>query len=166
MRKLPTWVAALIVFLAAYVVIGGVLMTRAYRAGGTPTNRGAMAFYDEGTRQIYPHFKTSQLPPVEAPSGKEGVRAFVYSCGDCSDRSSHFIAYLQKHTAADKRALAATFSGGDTGARVAVMGRRLIRRVSDTRWVEHASAAGQAIVTAVGQPCAPDPANLCHDYID
>jgi hypothetical protein len=37
---------------------------------------------------------SGQLPPLESGA----VRAVVFSCGDCSDKSTHFVGWIEKYT--------------------------------------------------------------------
>lgn len=50
-------------------------------------------YYDLGSGEL---FATDALrvPPIEAPSGGEGVEAVVFSCGQCDDPANRHIAYL------------------------------------------------------------------------
>lgn len=61
-------------------------------------------YYDLGTEKLFTG-QLSDMPPVPAPSGFKqadgadgGVRAHVYACGNCSDPSKQFIAYLETTT--------------------------------------------------------------------
>ena len=51
-------------------------------------------FYDLEDKELFAA-SIESVAPIEAPSGGEGVRAFVYGCGDCEDLQ---IAWLQKMT--------------------------------------------------------------------
>jgi len=57
-------------------------------------------FYDLNTKELYIAPRDSKSP-TKAPSdeGKDtmsGVRAYVFSCGECGDESKRFIGYLEK----------------------------------------------------------------------
>src|SRR5262245_34979152 len=72
------------------------------RTGGSP---GLVYFYDVNSTSSVPldrlfSAKSDEVPPIRGPSDSPdsapgGVRAWVFSCGDCSDRSSMFIGYLE-----------------------------------------------------------------------
>ena len=75
-----------------------------------PAPSPKLYFYDLGSTSPNPLDRLfvaepSELPPIVPPSGKNqensapgGVRAYVFACGDCSDRSSMFIGYLEAYT--------------------------------------------------------------------
>lgn len=67
-------------------------------------------YYDLGTGELF-LAKSNEIPPIDAPSGPgpnntpRGVRAYVFSCGDCSDKSQQFVGWLEMYTPDAKRAL-------------------------------------------------------------
>lgn len=100
-----TVVAIVLLGLALFIVI------KTGRPAGysTPVS---VYYYDLNTGELFAALST-EIPPIEAPSGPlpngkpAGVRAFVYSCGDCSDPAQRRVAWLEKYTARAKaRALA------------------------------------------------------------
>ncbi len=60
-------------------------------------------YYDLNTGKLFVA-ATDDFPPIEAPSGpapdgrKAGVRAYVFSCGDCDDPTKRFIGYVMRRT--------------------------------------------------------------------
>lgn len=60
-------------------------------------------YYDMNTGELFVG-PSDQYAPIDAPSGPTadgqpaGVRAYVFSCGDCSDKSSHYIGYLERYS--------------------------------------------------------------------
>jgi hypothetical protein len=71
-------------------------------------------FYDLGTGQKFPG-ATTNLPPFKTDSGPEnGVRAWVFACGDC--KNEQFVAFLEKFTDEAKRVLTAPPSPPPTGS--------------------------------------------------
>lgn len=55
-------------------------------------------FYDLDAKELFVG-KSSQTPPIDTPAGgKRGVKAYVYSCGDCADESTRFVGYLEMYT--------------------------------------------------------------------
>lgn len=55
-------------------------------------------FYDLERNELYVDVRT-HVPPVPAPSGSEhGVLAAVFSCGSCEDKSTHFVAWLERYS--------------------------------------------------------------------
>lgn len=67
-----------------------------------PQTSDKFYFYDMQTRQLFAA-KASLIPPIEAPSGAEGVLAQVYACGS----GEPFILVLQKYSPAAKQAIEA-----------------------------------------------------------
>lgn len=62
-------------------------------------------YYDLDTNQLFID-KSDKYPPIPTPSGEmKGARAYVFSCGDCSDESKRFVGYLEMYTPAAKSAL-------------------------------------------------------------
>jgi len=60
-------------------------------------------YYDLGTGQLFAD-SPGQVPPIDAPSGPGvGVRAYVFSCNDCSDEQQRFIAWYERQIPASKR---------------------------------------------------------------
>ncbi|MFG0249166.1 MAG: hypothetical protein ACF8OB_09795 [Phycisphaeraceae bacterium JB051] len=59
--------------------------------------------------------KSDQLPPITAPSGKHGVRAFVFACGDCGDEANRFIGWLETYTPEAKKAIYQPVTGPEGG---------------------------------------------------
>lgn len=66
---------------------------------------GSEYFLDLGSGELF-SVPLGAIPPVGAPSGKPGVRAYVYSCGKCSTKE-RFIAYVEQYSATDKQTLEA-----------------------------------------------------------
>jgi hypothetical protein len=61
-------------------------------------------YYDLTNGQLFADDQYA-FPPIPAPSGKKtpdgrdaGVRAYVFSCGDCNDEKTRFIGYLETLT--------------------------------------------------------------------
>ena len=63
-------------------------------ASGRP--EGQLWFYNEITGQLFAASDLS-IPPIKTTSGPgTGVRAWVFSCGDCANPDERFIGYLEK----------------------------------------------------------------------
>lgn len=74
--------------------------------GETIEVKKAIYFYDLDTKTLYGIATTDHpVPPVVAPSGGEGVRAKVYSCGNCDDESKYFVGLLEKYSDKAKKAI-------------------------------------------------------------
>lgn len=103
-------------------------------------------FYDLNTGELF-EAEINLHPPIAAPSGPlqrdmrplrqggpAGVRARVFSCTDCADRSSHFIGYLEMYPESVKRRLE---QAGDQAMMMMEMEamQMLVRRPDSERWV-------------------------------
>ncbi len=113
-------------------------------------------FYDLGTDQLFAAPAT-ELPPIDAPSGAgNGVRVYVYGCGDCSD-ANRFIAYLEKYTPHAKAAQEKLMNvGPDADPNLALgyddlmmEGGLLVRAVKGGPWVPMYSDEGMKIASEV-----------------
>ena len=108
-------------------------------------------------------------PPIETPTKEKtengmnaGVRAWVFACGDCSDRSKMFIGFLETYTKEAKEAVEAMakpmgpdarppmFSGEDMMAREQ---GHLICVPGDAKWVPYGGEKGALIVQSVQEHC-------------
>jgi hypothetical protein len=67
-----------------------------------------MYYYDLNTGQLFSG-PINAIPPIETPSGKTpagenaGVKAYVFSCGDCADASQRYIGWMEKADAMAKK---------------------------------------------------------------
>jgi len=103
-------------------------------------------FYDLNTGELF-EAEIQKHPPIDAPSGAlqrampplrqggpAGVRARVFSCTDCSDRSSHFIGYLEMFPPQVKHRLEE--AGDQAGLMMEMEAMQvLIRREDGDRWI-------------------------------
>jgi len=103
-------------------------------------------FLDEGDDTLFVADATA-LPPIEAPSGVNGVRAYVFSCSTCADASSRQIGFVTRYTDELKRAMANATINASLEAR-----GTLVRRPGQTQWYAM-SDDGAAIVQQVFSAC-------------
>jgi hypothetical protein len=110
--------------------------------------------------------KSNELPPIEAPSkgkmpnGQEaGVRAYVFSCSDCSDKSSRFIGYLEFFTP-EAREARLNPPKPEEGAPPRPMdpmmmdqGHMIASGENLEQWVAQTSPQGAQIMTYIMQKC-------------
>jgi hypothetical protein len=91
------------------VVLIALALVFTLRGGGggsqVPVSPTRAWFYDVGTGKLFPG-EAKAIPPIPAPSGKQladgsagGVRAHVFSCGECND-AEQFIGWLEYATPA------------------------------------------------------------------
>jgi hypothetical protein len=60
-------------------------------------------YLDLGTGQLFAD-DAAAIAPIDAPSGTgAGVRAYVFSCNDCSDEQQRFTGWLERHIPSAKR---------------------------------------------------------------
>jgi len=118
-------------------------------------------FYDMGSGKLFV-VKSTRIPPIEAPSGPmanghaAGVRARVFSCGDCSDRSERFIGWLEKHTPEAKQAMVhqQTDDGSpEPQSNITYLQGLLVRSVDGYYWVEADSDEGRQIMQVSRKRC-------------
>lgn len=148
------------------IVVAVILMLRSGSGAGTGgAGATAVPWYDTGTSKLYGQTELSAIPPVKAPSGEEGVRAFVFSCTNCSDKSSQFIAYLEKYAPEARAEYEKLRSSEDMPARAAAQQNTMVRGEDDTEWVERMTDEGQAIIFSAADQCAPSPAQPCTTYV-
>ena len=156
-----------VLVVVAVVILAVAIVLIAWNMGGNPPPpQGSRSFYDEGTKELYP-FAKQEWPPVKAPSGQDGVKAFVYSCTDCEDKSSRFIGYLQKFTPEGKENLLKAFKENDMNARVIEFERALVRVPDEAQWYEKNTAEGVEIRDAIHDNCAEgEVAEECKWYLE
>ena len=81
-----------------------------------------------------------ELAPIEAPSGGEGARAQLYTCGECAP--DEWFGYLEKYTDDAKQRYEA--SGELPSAE-----EHFIRALDGDRWMPYYSQEGQRIIDAI-----------------
>ncbi len=134
----------------ASILAVGFLIIHSIRSNQRP--KGDLWFYDVKAKRLFPASDLS-VPPIDTPSGsRTGVRAQVFSCGDCSE-SSRFIAYLEMLTPDGKRAVEAQMknNGSRTGIGFALEKLPyavLVRSPEDDAWYPQSSPEGQTVVQA------------------
>jgi len=91
---------------AAALVVGVGLITwsltrpNPLRQGRAPKEH---FFYDVNDGELFAA-SAGEIPPIEAPSGGEGVRAYVYACGRCTEARLQ-IGYLERFEPQAARAM-------------------------------------------------------------
>ncbi len=165
MGKVRDWMNnnSAVVTVAAVVLLLVALSAIIWQNSGS--NRGGgrienIYFYDMGSGQLFSG-KASGIPPITAESGGEGVRAYVYGCGDCSE-TNRYIAYLEKNTPEAKAAMEkmqnpdANNPEGQAPEEYDPMITQgvLVRAVEGGQWVPMYSEMGQKITGALEGKCA------------
>lgn len=128
--------------------------------GGSYTNINEFFFYDTNTGELFVE-SINAVPPIPAPSDIEqntgrlsGVRAYVFSCTDCSDRSSHEIRYLQRYTPRGKKMLEQYQDGQESDLiMMSPESDSEIKRPGDEAWHPVMSPMAQEIFDEVYREC-------------
>ncbi len=121
--------------------------------------------YDVEANQLFSG-SSDDIPPIAAPSGKIGVRAYVFSCTDCSVESERFLGYLEMYTPEAKTRLQRAATGVadldlDDDYTWLEQGH-LVRDPAQDVWVPESSDSGIEIVTQAYEKCGGEsPALPC-----
>jgi len=122
--------------------------------------------------------KSNEFPPIEAPSKAKtpdgsptGVRAWVFSCGDCSDKSKWFIGFLETYTRDAKDAMLEMTKAPATGGAAApppmptgaeMMAREnghLISIPGEDKWVPYSGPQGLELIQRAQSRCGSEQGN-------
>lgn len=153
-----------IVIVVACLLVAGVAALFAMRSLEAP--RTGVIYYDLKTQKLFK--AVEQIPPIAIPgepAGGEprGVLATMYSCGECSDASKRYVAWLsdakpEARTEMEKHfvpAAATSVPGGRTEMLISVYPTAwLIKAVEDSTWVESNSPEADDIRAKALQKCA------------
>ena len=120
-------------------------------------------YYDLEKKELFVD-KSNKYAPIETPSGKQtGARAYVYTCGECSDKNSLFIGYLEVYTKEAKAYLENPTPNPDGAIPDFYEEGRRIRAESDTaRWYNANSSEAFQVAEAVHVRCNGQPAKPCN----
>ncbi len=139
---------------AVALIVGAVVYTVFFSGPDYtgPKVETAYHYFDLKSNQLI-EGPMDKFAPITAPSGGEGVRAYVYSCGDCADPASRFIAYFFKNSPAAKKLLedSADMTGGENYK--AWYDGQLVRKPDGEEWVNIHSPEGVAIAGAAKARC-------------
>ncbi|MEX2216883.1 MAG: hypothetical protein WD768_22410 [Phycisphaeraceae bacterium] len=119
-------------------------------------------FYDVNAKKLFV-VAGDKLPPIDAPSGKgKAFKAYVFSCGDCSNEEERFVGYYEGFTAEYKavieRAKKAAESGKATGPEDMLFmeegyGKGRLISTDAITWFEQNSPEGIAINHELSKKC-------------
>lgn len=99
-----------------------------------------------------------QVPPFTASDGHTLVRAAVFTCGDCADKASHYIAYLEQYT----DAYITSMGDPDVFTPEVAEEGQLIRAADGEAWYTIISPEGSQIMTDARARCGGNPPKVCH----
>lgn len=117
---------------------------------------GQAYYLDLQTNTLFSAPETAPSP-IPAPSGGEGVKANVFTCGECSDEASRFIGFLEKYTEAYKTALTVDQEMPED---IAYNGQ-LFGTPDGKQWMPRASEEGMAFALSLVTRCDGQPAIPC-----
>lgn len=127
--------------------------------GPGPGTETQVYFWDMETGELFAG-GANEAPPIEAPSGGEGVRAHLFSCGACTPEE--WFGYLERHTEEARRLQEdRTVRPDDPDVRAFLQENHLIRELGEDRWVSMTSSAGQRIQREVRERCGGERPTLC-----
>ncbi len=129
-------IIAVIILIVAIVLIA---KNMSGDSGGVQRS-GDGFWYDTGSKKLF-GASSIEMPPIKAPSGSEGVLAYVFAKGSCDNASDRSIVYLEKYPDRDAIMKAASIED-----RMPLLAKRLVRRENDADWVEASSEEGAAII--------------------
>lgn len=124
-------------------------------------------FYDIQQKRLFTA-RPTPWTPIDAPSGaKNGVKAYVYSCGECSDKDKRFIAFLEMYT---DEALKSVIDGSishEERSQLQGEGWR-IRKVDDQDWMQGTTKEARQMMRDASrcpdgkeaQRCRPEPGEV------
>jgi hypothetical protein len=130
-------------------------------------------YYDLSTDGVFVA-RTTEFPPIFTPQSRgygkrNGVRAYVFSCGDCSKKDpQRYIGFLEAYTNEAKQALenAGGYSPGGSKAPGPLMPDVMYMMSSDghlvaspdkhDKWVNANTDEGRAIMTDALKKCGPN----------
>lgn len=141
-------------------VAGGVLVLAAViflTSGGDPDVRPTIEtayYYDLDAKTLFTN-KPDLNAPIKAPSGGQGVLAYVFGCGSCEE-DKRFIGYLKRYTDEAKEALEETIrkKSGDPSYQVPgetaqmIEDGLVVRSPDQEEWTMLRGKAGKEIILA------------------
>lgn len=130
---------------ALVVALGAVILQQRAPAYRGPSE---VYFWDMETDEPFAA-SIESVPPIEAPSGGRGVRAYLHSCGECTP--GEWFGYLETHTDEARRFYE------EEGILPMEEDVTLVRPLEGGDWVSR-DRDGR-ITARVSQPCDPDDAD-------
>ncbi len=112
----------------------------------------AWYFYDLSSKNLV-------SKPTDTPSPADAgnsLRAYVFSCSDCADEKSRFIAYLEQLSPEATAALSDPALDYDQRSQKRIAGWQL-RTVDSTEWIAATSPQGQELMNSAWKRCGKEP---------
>ena len=131
---------------------------------GTRSDPAEAFWYDVDKGVLFPH--VGAVSPIEAPSGGEGVRAFVFACNSCDDDNDRFIGYLERYSEEGKGIIEDGVANNDQlSSRMRAMEHHEVRRQADADWYL-SSEEIDAIKAEIKKRCGGKDAIACKTFQD
>lgn len=123
-------------------------------------------FYDLNTKKLFVG-KSNQYAPIATPDGGDrGVRAYVFSCGDCGDESQQFIGYLEMFKPEAKKFFEnpESFTPEQLANQPDLYeeGRLVRAEAENAKWVNANSMDGMKLADLAYTRCNGQPAKPCN----
>lgn len=137
-------VIAVVAIVVLVFAVYSTMRTTGAVGGGPPR----VYYYDLQSGDLFVDVK-NQDAPIDAPSGGQGVLAHVYSCTDCGDEASRFVAYVEKLTDEAKAEAVKT----EPDLQLLAEGRVISAVGDEMNWVMMDSPAGGHITGIAHNKC-------------
>lgn len=122
-----------------------------YRQIAPAQQYGDTWFYDTNTKEVFR--ARDQIPPIShGGTAGAGVRAYVFSCGECWEKGNRFVGYLETFPAQAQAALANPSGYAGVGDNAA-LAEAMVQQPGDKAWVKITSEEGVAAVNAFRSHC-------------
>lgn len=157
--------------------VASLILVRYLRASNVGGEGLQLWYYDLNSRKL---IRTGgKLAPTQAANGTEVVRAYVFSCGECSDSAKRFVGWLEQFSDGAKTALQSkmrisTYLGpnsmesvdDDDISSLLPPGSRQIRQAEDGSWLDFYSAEAIHIRDQARSKCGGEIAATSCDQTD
>jgi len=143
------------------VICLGLIIKTLFKGSGGRTGPVDVYYYDLNTGELFTA-GSDKFPPIQSPTDEgdklSGVRAMVFSCGDCDKKSTHFVGYLERYTPEAKAAMERAASSDEPMMEdVYEMEQgREVKLPDAAEWIDGNSEAGMAVYEAIRQRCEAD----------
>jgi hypothetical protein len=143
--------AAILLLLIVIVAAAGYLGSFFFRAPRRP--KSLAWFYNERTAALFTAVD-QMIPPIDTESGAgTGVKAYIFTCGDCNDSSQRFIAFLEKMTPEGKEAVISQIKNDKSGVGLGFAMEKLelavlVRSLENQEWYLKFSSEGQMVMAS------------------
>jgi len=118
-------------------------------------------YYDIGDGQLFTAL-SNEIPPIDAPSGKQGVRAYVFACGDCANESERFIGWMEMYTPDAKRIMTSPPTEAENMDAFEVMERGHLVSADGRNWVSANGEQGFQVMESMQSRCGQTAPTPCY----